>query len=76
MFAIFHLTWMKVDIADAHKSTFIYCSVLKNRHTESHIVSRDVSKFKFHYVGSLERYDILQVKKRSKCDVKFCFHIL
>ena len=43
---IFHLTWMKVEIADAHKNIFIYCSFLQNRLIESHIVSRDVSKFK------------------------------
>jgi len=53
---------MKFYIADAHKNIFSYCSFLKNRHIESRIVSRDVSKFKFHYVGSVERYDILQVK--------------
>lgn len=42
----FHLTWMKVDIADAHKHIFSYCNFLKNRHIESRIVSRDVNKFK------------------------------
>jgi len=54
---------MKLDIADPHKNIFIYWSFLKNRHVESHIASRDVSKFKcfcyvyfFNYVKYALRY--------------------